>query len=77
MELILGFISGIICCVVIVAVFRNRIFQKKTMGILQIDYSDPVDGPYMFLANCKHPDTMSKDKYVTFKVEVTKYVSQD
>ena len=60
MELILGFICGIICCVVIVVIFRNRIFRQKTMGILQIDKSDPIDGPFLFLANCEHPDIIEK-----------------
>ena len=77
MELILGFIGGIVCCMVVVVIFRNKIFSQKTMGILQIDKSDPVDGPYLFLANCEHPDIIEKNKYVTFKVEVTRYVSQD
>lgn len=77
MELILGFICGIVCCVVIVGIIRKKIFSQKTMGILQIDRSDPIDGPFLFLANCEHPDIIEKNQYVTFKVEVTHYVSQN
>ena len=76
MELILSFICGVICCVVVVSLFRKHIFRKKTMGVLQIDRSDP-DGPYLFLANAEHPDVIAKGKYAIFEVEVTKYLSQD
>ena len=49
---------------------------KKSQGKLNIDYSDPDDGPYLFL-ELKVPiaDVVSK-KQVLFDVNVTQYISQ-
>lgn len=77
MEIIIGFVLGGLCFMAVSAILRKFVFRKKTMGILQVDKSDPIDGPYLFLANCAHPDIIAKEKYVTFKVEITNYLSQE
>ena len=50
--------------------------HKTSQGVLNVDYSDPVDGPYLFL-ELKVPitDVVSK-KQVIFDVNVTSYLSQ-
>lgn len=49
---------------------------KASQGVLNVDYSDPTDGPYMFL-ELKVPiaDVVSK-KQVIFDVNITNYLSQ-
>ena len=77
MEIIIGFVLGGLFVTATYTIFRKYVFKKETMGTLQVDKSDPIDGPHLFLANCVHPNIIAKEKYVTFKVEVTNYLSQE
>jgi hypothetical protein len=57
-------------------VYRTKGKPKAAQGILNVDYSDPIDGPYFFL-QLKVPvsDVVSK-KQVVFDVNITNYISQ-
>ena len=55
---------------------RRRQSNLEPQGTLNVDYSDPEDGPYLFL-ELKVPiaDVVSRER-VIFDVNVTQYVSQ-
>ncbi len=76
MDVIVGFIIGFVSWIIIDTVFRKYVFREKPMGVLQIDYSDPEDGPYLFVTNMEDPDVIAKQKTVTFTVNITNYLSQ-
>lgn len=76
-----GFVLLMIAMVfigVVVGVFieRHKTDTKRSNGILNVDYSDPVDGPYMFLKLTVPIEDVVSSKRVIFDVEVTQYVSQ-
>lgn len=60
-----------------ISIERRRISRKPTQGYLDVDYSDPEDGPYLFL-NLKVPvDEVVRSERVTFDVRMTQYLSQE
>ena len=73
-EFVVIFISGVLIgCAIASAIFRLK--TDKVDGILNIDRSDPDDGPYPFLELTKSLNDLSRKKYVTFKVENKNYIS--
>ena len=75
--IILIILVTIICVIAASIVIYNAVNRrKKPQGVLNVDYSDPIDGPYLFL-ELKVPiaDVVSK-KQVVFDVSMTNYVSQ-
>lgn len=44
--------------------------SDSSAGVLKIDTSDP-DGPYLFLELHEHIDTLSKQKYATFDIDIS------
>ena len=50
--------------------------DRKEVGTLKIDDSDPDDGPYLFLEIPSNPNVLKKYKYITLKVDVDNYVSR-
>lgn len=44
--------------------------SDNSAGVLKIDTSDP-DGPYLFLELHEHIDTLSKQKYATFDIDIS------
>ena len=66
---VIGLVIGIVSTVVIL--------RKKVIDELLVDTSDKEDGPYMFL-NLRHtPATIMSKKYVTLKVNITNFLSQE
>lgn len=59
-----------------VLIERHQDRTKCSQGILNVDYSDPDDGPYLFLKLTSPVADIVSSKRVTFDVEVTQYVSQ-
>ena len=73
LKLALIFLLGITIGVVL-TVAMNR---KKVVNELLVDVSDPEDGPYMFL-NLKHtPHDIMQKKYITLKVTIKNFLSQE
>ena len=54
-----------------------RTSETKTQGIIHADYSDPEDGPYLFLEPSVPIAAIIARKRVVFDVDVTQYVSQE
>jgi hypothetical protein len=56
--------------------YKNINKPKTSQGVLNVDYSDPLDGPYLFL-ELKVPITdVVSMKQVMFDVNITNYISQ-
>lgn len=70
-EFAVMFISGVLVGCAIMRV----IFRPKVMGVINVDRSDPADGPYLFLELTESVNDLSSKKYVTFKVENKNYIS--
>ena len=65
---ILGVIAGLL-------IGKCNTRTKETQGVLNVDYSDPEDGPYLFLElNTPIADVVSREQ-VVLDVAVTQYVS--
>lgn len=58
------FLGGMIAGAIAVVIGIHRL----QVGILQIDYSDPDDGPYMFLKVTKGVVDIARRKYVLLEV---------
>ena len=77
-----GFVALMVVAGVIVgiAIGMNigsiRASSSKTQGIIHADYSDPEDGPYLFLEPTVPIMDIVSRKRVMFDVDVTQYVSQ-
>lgn len=58
-------------------VYNNASKSKKAQGILNVDCSDPIDGPYLFL-ELKVPliDVVNR-KQVIFDVHIKNYLSHE
>lgn len=55
---------------------RRCYSDKKSQGVLNVDCSDPADGPYLFLElTVPIPEVVSQ-KQVVFDVKMTQYASQ-
>ena len=64
-----GMIVGIVATVI--GVLRLHV------GVLQIDFSDPDDGPYMFLRVSKGANYISRKKYVLLRVSTENLISRN
>lgn len=61
-----------ICAGIVIAHINMK---PKTTGTLRI-YSDPDDGPYLFVELKSDPMNVMKEKFVTFDVNPEDYISQ-
>ena len=59
--LTIGYIMGILVTFVFVHI-------RMKAGVLRIDHSDPLDGPYMFLEISKNVDFITNRRYVLLEV---------
>lgn len=66
-------ILGVICGLLIAQCGERT---KKSQGVLNVDYSDPEDGPYLFLElDTPIADIVSREQ-VVLDVAVRQYISQ-
>lgn len=72
MEVLIGFILGLMVGIVTTVI----ISRVKSIGSLRVDYSDPDDGPYLWLELSSNPSVIERQKYVTLKVNTKSYISQ-
>lgn len=75
MDIILAIISACIMGMVLGYVISTHKSNKKPIGTLRVDSSDP-DGPYLFLELATDTDILAKEKYVLLKVDTRSYISQ-
>ena len=75
MEIAIGIFIGVVIGYILKTIFS----RPKVIGTLRVDHSDPDDGPYMFLelSSEESVKTIRHDDYVTFKVNVENYISQN
>lgn len=66
---------GIVCGFVFGALLGSRIFNKKSVGSLVVDNSDP-DGAFLFLEINDNINSVISKKEVTLTVKHKNYVSQ-
>lgn len=72
MEVLIACMLGLIVgCVVTVIVTRIR-----SIGSLRIDYSDPDDGPYLWLELTSRPANFEHKKFVMLRVKAEDYISR-
>ena len=50
--------------------WHKYVVSGISAGVLKIDTSDP-DGPYLFLELHEHINTLSKQKYATFDIDIS------
>lgn len=74
LMVVTGFVLGI---AVGILIGNARTSNMKTQGIIHADYSDPEDGPYLFLEPSVPIAGIVARKRVVFDVDVTQYVSQE
>lgn len=55
---------------IIVGAFVMWLINRRTMGTIRVDRSDP-DGPYLFLELNRSIETVINSKYIRFKVDAT------
>ena len=84
-----GFTLAINCTIVTVAIvlffaiavlmnkIKSRAHTTKTQGVIHVDYSDPIDGPHLFLElRIPVADVVSR-KRVTLDVDTTQFYSHE
>lgn len=77
--MLLAVISFIAILVIVVAIgcyIERTRRDPSTHGTLKIDTSDP-DGPYLFVELNEDPSTLQHQEYITLKVDLSGYMSQD
>lgn len=74
LMVVTGFVLGI---AVGILIGNARMSNMETQGIIRADYSDPEDGPYLFLEPSVPIAGIVARKRVVFDVDVTQYVSQE
>ena len=84
-----GIILPIVCAVLPIAVLlvlgivvlvnkiKTRSTKSKTQGVIHVDYSDPIDGPHLFLELRVPVADVVELKRVTLDVDTTKYYSHE
>lgn len=72
-EFAVMFIAGVLIGCALMSV----VFRPKVGGIINIDRSDPVDGPYLFLELTESVNELSAREYVKFKVQNKNYISPE
>lgn len=74
MQTIFIFVIGIL----LGSIVTNAIYQKKRVGTLRIDTSDPSDGAYFFLEiESGKADKIPSQKSILLKVNLKNYISHD
>lgn len=69
---IVGFLIGFLCTSII-----KHFVQRKPIGTIRMDQSDPDSGPYLFLElNPGGANELYKKKYVYLKVNLKSYIPQ-
>lgn len=71
-----GFTAGILGLVV-GAFCMMHIQRIRSIGFLRIDRSIPDEPPYLFLEALQNVETISKRKYVVFKVKNENFIPQE
>lgn len=71
-AIIVSFICGYLLGIDV----RKSKYEKKSLGVIRVDRSDPDDGPYLFLELCTTPAEITENEYVIFKVNNENYISQ-
>ena len=66
---LLGFVGGMVFFLICLA--------ARSIGTLRIDQSDPTEPPYLFLDLDKPVESITKEKYVLFRVSKKNFISQD
>jgi hypothetical protein len=51
--------------------------SKKSKGTIHVDYSDPTDGPYLFLELSVPVSTVVSEKRVILDVDTTQFYSHE
>lgn len=74
---ILVFAVAVIGVIIGIFIGRSMGNSYSTQGVINVDYSDPDDGPYLFLElNTSIADVVSK-KQAIFDVRIKSYVSRE
>ena len=73
MYAVIAFILGSIVGGVVIA----WVFERKSIGYLRIDQSDPDEAPYLFLELAKNIPTFRNKKFVTLKVKNENFISHE
>lgn len=57
----------------------KRVSREEPIGVLRIDNSDPVDGPYLFLElePTANPMALKHRKRVTLTIKAENFISHD
>ena len=71
--LVLASVAGIIIGMLI----KNTCKSAQTHGIIHVDYSDPDDGPYLFLELKVPVNEIVSRKRATLDVDVTQFYSHE
>lgn len=72
LVVIASFLTGVGVCYYALDYSR----RKSIVGTLKIDRSDPYDAPYLFSELVRDIEYIQNREYVTFKVDVSNYISQ-
>ena len=70
MDYILGFLIGVIMTSLIY-LHRNT---SKRIGYLRVDYSDPIDGPYLFLELSENINNISKKREAIVEIKNKSFI---
>lgn len=73
MEMIIAFVVGILVGIVGTIIY----YRVHTSGTLYINDTNPNEEPYVFLELDEDIYDIYLDRYITFKLNVKKYDSQD
>ena len=67
----------VVAIAAVMSKFNPRAHKSKTQGVIHVDYSDPVDGPHLFLElRIPVADIVSR-KRVILDVDTTQYYSHE
>ena len=73
---VIGFIAVLAIAVVMGCYLERKRHDPSVHGTLKIDTSDP-DGPYLFVELNEDVCTLQHQEYITLKVDMSGYISQD
>ena len=77
MSFITSLVVMLILGVILGYILNELISRIRSEGTIRVDMSDPYDGPYMFLEISDSIENVGDKDYVTLKVEVSDYISQN
>lgn len=75
-EFTLLFVALVIATVAGILIGKRRYDVKETQGILNVDCSEPADGPYLYLELTVPIANVADHKRVVFDVNVIPNISQ-